>query len=489
MGFYLRVLRPGRVTEVSAHRRRAAAARASSRAAGSPSPRSPTPSRWSPSTLVFWMVGYGFVASVLPVWMLLAPRDYLSTFMKIGTIALLALGVVVAAADAEDGRGHRLRLARRRPGLRGLALPVRLHHHRLRRAVRLPRPDLLRHDAEDDPEGDAGPDDRLRLHADGVVRRRDGADRGVHHRPGPVLRDERPGRASSATPCRPPRRRWRTSASPSPRRQLARPRRTSRSRALLSRTGGAPTLAVGMSEIFSEVIGGAGAKAFWYHFAIMFEALFILTTVDAGTRVGRFMLQDMLGNVYKPFGDVSWKPGIWLSPARSSSARGATSCGSACTTRSAASTSSSRSSASPTSCSPRSPSPSARPCWSSPGGSSGPGSPAFRWPGTLAVTLTASWQKVFSDDPRVGFFAQRGKYQDGIDAGKVLPPAKTMDDMHTVVTNSTVDGVLSALFAAADHRRDRRRGPDLRQGRAQSRVVHAERGAVDRVRSSSRRPG
>jgi len=84
---------------------------------------------------------------------------------------------------------------------------------------------------------------------------------------------------------------------------------------LVARTGGAPTLAVGMSQIFSEVFGGGGFRAFWYHFAIMFEALFILTTVDAGTRVGRFMLQDTIGNVYKPMRDVSWKPGLWVTSA------------------------------------------------------------------------------------------------------------------------------------------------------------------------------
>ena len=83
---------------------------------------------------------------------------------------------------------------------------------------------------------------------------------------------------------------------------------------LVARTGGAPTLAIGMSEIFAGATG-AGLKAFWYHFAIMFEALFILTTVDAGTRVGRFMLQDMLGNVIKPFANVSWKPGLWFTSA------------------------------------------------------------------------------------------------------------------------------------------------------------------------------
>jgi carbon starvation protein CstA len=85
---------------------------------------------------------------------------------------------------------------------------------------------------------------------------------------------------------------------------------------LVARTGGAPTLAVGMSEILSGIFGaGTALKAVWYHFAIMFEALFILTTVDAGTRVARFMLQDTLGNIYKPLGRVSWKPGLWATSA------------------------------------------------------------------------------------------------------------------------------------------------------------------------------
>ena len=93
------------------------------------------------------------------------------------------------------------------------------------------------------------------------------------------------------------------------------PRRVCHEPTLVARTGGAPTLAVGMSQIFSQIFGGEALRAFWYHFAIMFEALFILTTVDAGTRLGRFMLQDTIGNLYRPMRDVSWKPGAWVTSA------------------------------------------------------------------------------------------------------------------------------------------------------------------------------
>ena len=83
---------------------------------------------------------------------------------------------------------------------------------------------------------------------------------------------------------------------------------------LLSRTGGAPSLAVGMAGIMGGVFSG-GTLAVWYHFAILFEAVFILTTIDAGTRVGRFMLQELLGHVYKPLGQYSWYPSIVLASA------------------------------------------------------------------------------------------------------------------------------------------------------------------------------
>jgi carbon starvation protein len=200
-----------------------------------------------------------------------------------------------------------------------------------------------------------------------------------------------------------------------------------------------------MSEIFSGATGNA-LKAFWYHFAIMFEALFILTTVDAGTRVGRFMLQDTLGNVWKPLGRVSWKPGVWLTSAVVVGAwgyflyTGVTNplgginqlfplfgianqllAAVALTVATTILIKSGR----------------LKWAWVT-------GIP-LAW--DAVVTLTASYQKVFSDNPKLGFFAQRDKFQDALDQGQVVAPAKSIDDMHQVVTNSTVDGILAALFA------------------------------------------
>src|SRR5690606_6162055 len=215
---------------------------------------------------------------------------------------------------------------------------------------------------------------------------------------------------------------------------------------LIARTGGAPTLAVGISEIFSGFLGGDALKAFWYHFAIMFEALFILTTVDAGTRVGRFMLQDTLGNLWKPIGRVSWWPSLVATSAIVVAAWGyflyqgvndplgginqlfplfgianQLLAAVALTVATTLLIKSGR----------------LKWAWVT--------AVPLAW--DAAVTLTASYQKVFSSDPTLGFFAQRARYQAALDQGELLAPAKSVDEMHQIILNSTVDGILAALFA------------------------------------------
>ncbi|WP_329314961.1 carbon starvation CstA family protein [Streptomyces sp. NBC_01262] len=443
MGFYLRVLRPGRVVETSVI---GVALLLLAIVGGGWIENSSLAGAftWSPTTLVFCLVGYGFVASVLPVWMLLAPRDYLSTFMKIGTITLLAAGVVVTApvlkADAVSPFAH----SGQGPVFAGSLFPFLFitiacgalsGFHSLVASGTTPK--LIQKESQVRMIGYGAMLMEsfvavMALIAASVL------DPGLYYAmnaPAGLLGATAQSASHAVAGLG-------FTISPE---QLTAAAKAVEEQTLVARTGGAPTLAVGMSEIFSGVFGGNAMKAFWYHFAIMFEALFILTTVDAGTRVGRFMLQDMLGNIWKPMGRVNWKPGIWAASALVVTAwgyflyTGATDplgginqlfplfgianqllAAVALTLATTVLVKSGR----------------LRWAWVT-------GVP-LAW--TVAVTFTAGWQKIFSDDPRVGFFAQRARYADGISSGTVLPPAKTLDDMHTVVTNSTVDGVLIALF-------------------------------------------
>jgi carbon starvation protein len=218
---------------------------------------------------------------------------------------------------------------------------------------------------------------------------------------------------------------------------------------IISRTGGAPTLAVGMSQIFSGATAFLGGlQAFWYHFAIMFEALFILTTVDAGTRVGRFMLQDLFGNVYRPFREASWLPGSIAASALIVGAWGyflyvgatdplgginqlfplfgianqllaavALTVGTTILIKM--------------------------------------GKLKYAWVTALPlawdaiVTLTASAYKIFSSDPKIGFFAQRSAAQVALANNETYTGASTLAQTEQIITNATVDGVLSILFALA----------------------------------------
>ncbi|MEU9228157.1 carbon starvation CstA family protein [Streptomyces massasporeus] len=398
----------------------------------------------SPTTLVFCLVGYGFVASVLPVWMLLAPRDYLSTFMKIGTIALLAVGVVVAAPVLRADAVTDFATSGAGPVFAGSLFPFLFitiacgalsGFHALVSSGTTPK--LIQKESQ------------VRLIGYGAMLMESfvaimALIAAATLEPGLYYAMNAPAGLLGATAESASQAVAGLGFTITPD-QLTQAAKAVEEQTLIARSGGAPTLAVGMSEIFSGVFGGSAMKAFWYHFAIMFEALFILTTVDAGTRVGRFMLQDMLGNVWKPIGRVNWKPGIWLCSGLVVAAWGyflytgatdplgginqlfplfgianqllAAIALAVCTTILIKSGR-------------------LRWAWVT--------AVPLAW--VVAITFTAGWQKIFSDDPKIGFFAQRSKYADAIEAGQVLPPAKSLDDMHTVVTNSTVDGVLIALF-------------------------------------------
>ena len=443
MGFYMRVIRPGRVLETTAI---GVTMLLLAIVAGG----WVQDSSWaefftlSPEALVFCLIAYGFVASVLPVWMLLAPRDYLSTFMKIGTIILLAVGIMVTLPVMENQAVTKFASSGEGPVFAGALFPFVFitiacgalsGFHSLIASGTTPKmieketqirfigygamlmesfvavmamiaasiidPGL--YFAMNSPAGATG----------GTVQSASEFVNGLGFAITPGALE---GAASAVE-----------------------------EETLVSRTGGAPTLAIGMSTIFAGATAES-MRAFWYHFAIMFEALFILTTVDAGTRVGRFMLQDTLGNVIKPFRDVSWKPGVWLCSALIVGAWGyflyagvtdplgginqlfplfgianqllAAVALTLCTVLLIKS-----------------------------------GKLKWAWVTGIplawdaAVTLTASYQKVFSSEPTLGFFAQRDRFKEALDNGEVLAPAKTLDEMQKVVTNSTVDGILAAFFA------------------------------------------
>ncbi|MFE3200067.1 carbon starvation CstA family protein [Embleya sp. NPDC059237] len=443
MGVYLRYLRPGRVLETSVI---GVALLLAAIVGGGQIEDTALGDAftWSPTTLVFCLIGYGFVASVLPVWLLLAPRDYLSTFMKVGTIVLLAIGVLVAAPNMKTDAVSSFAGSGSGPVFAGTMFPFLFitiacgalsGFHALVASGTTPK--LIRKESQVRMIGYGA----MLMESFVAVMALIAAcviDPGLYYAmnaPAGVLGATAESASHAVAGLG-------FTITPDDLRAAA---HAVEEKTLIARSGGAPTLAVGMSEIFADVFGGSGMKAFWYHFAIMFEALFILTTVDAGTRVGRFMLQDMLGNVWKPIGRVDWKPGIWITSAAVVGLwgyflyAGATDplgginqlfplfgianqllAAVALTVATTVLVKSGK----------------LRWAWVT-------GVP-LAW--DVAVTYTAGLEKIFSDDPRIGFFAQRDRYADAIDAGKVLGPAKNMDDMHTVVLNSTVDGVLIAIF-------------------------------------------
>jgi carbon starvation protein len=263
--------------------------------------------------LAWGVMIYGFVAAVLPVWLLLAPRDYLSAFVKIGVVFALAAGILVVLPPLEmpkltqfiDGTG---------PVFPGKLFPFAFitiacgaisGFHALVSSGTTPKLLISEPDARFIGYGAMLMESLVGIMAliaacvltPGVY---------LAINSGPAVLGGTPESAAAAIA------QWGFVVTPAELQALATQIGES---SVLSRTGGAPSLAVGMAHIFSRALSGGGAMALWYHFAIMFEALFILTVVDAGTRVGRFMLQDMGKHIWEPFGRVSWYPAVLLSSA------------------------------------------------------------------------------------------------------------------------------------------------------------------------------
>jgi carbon starvation protein len=308
MGFYLRRLRPGKVLESSALGFVLVllaiwVGQWVSRSAAVSSWFS-----WSGPVLATVIIVYGFAASALPVWLLLAPRDYLSTFVKLGTIAMLALGIIAlrptlhmpALTRFVDGTG---------PIFAGKIFPFAFitiacgaisGFHSLISSGTTPK--MIRREPETRMVGYGAMIAESMVAVMAMIA-------ACVLQPGVYFAINSPagivGKAPEAAAATISN--WGFPVTAEGMHALA---QSVGEETLYNRTGGAPAFAVGMAHIFSSSLGGQTLMAIWYHFAIMFEALFILTVLDAGTRVGRFMIQDALGHVWKPLGRTSWYPSI-----------------------------------------------------------------------------------------------------------------------------------------------------------------------------------
>jgi carbon starvation protein len=312
MGIYLRWIRPGRVLEASAIGLVLLVAALYAGRAVADNALAPT-FTLTGVTLAIAVMVYGFAASVLPVWLLLAPRDYLSAFVKIGVVVALAIGIAFvlpplnmpALTQFTDGTG---------PVFAGKVFPFAFitiacgaisGFHALIASGTTPK--LLERETDARMVGYGGMLVESLVAIMALIA-------ACVLTPGVYFAINAPASAigTTAASAAAAVQHWGFTLNPAEMTQLA---QQVGEKSLLSRTGGAPSLAVGMAHLFSRALGGSGAMALWYHFAIMFEALFILTTLDAGTRVGRFMLQDLGKHVWAPLGRVSWYPAVLITSA------------------------------------------------------------------------------------------------------------------------------------------------------------------------------
>ncbi len=443
MGLYSRYFRPGRVTEISLigfvllmlsiiYGGQVAA-----------DPLLAPMFTFDGKQLTLMLLVYGVVASILPVWLLLAPRDYLSTFLKIGTIIGLAIGILFVAPDLKmpavtqfiDGTG---------PVWSGSLFPFLFitiacgavsGFHALISSGTTPK--LLENEMHAPMIGYGGMLMEsfvavMALVAASII------DPGVYfamNSPAALI-GTTPETAAAAIS------QWGFVITPEMLQETARNVGES---TIISRTGGAPTLAVGMAQIFASALGGPGMMAFWYHFAILFEALFILTAVDAGTRVGRFMLQDLMGTFVPSLKSTQSISGNLLASVLCVSAWG---------------------------------------YFLYQGVSDPLGGINTLWPlfgisnqmlaaialtlctvvlfkmkrqqyawvtlvpttWLLICTITAGMEKIFHSNPKIGFLSNAHKFQDALAQGQLLAPAKSVAQMHQIVFNNYLNAGLAALF-------------------------------------------
>ena len=443
MGVYTRFIRPGRIGEVSII---GFVLLMASIAFGQYVHDTPALAAWftfSGTQLTWILIGYGFVASVLPVWLLLAPRDYLSTFLKIGTILGLAIGILIVAPEMKmpamtkfiDGTG---------PVWSGNLFPFLFitiacgavsGFHALIASGTTPK--LLENEVDARFIGYGAMLMEslvaiMALVAACVI------EPGVYfamNAPAALLGTTPDVVAQTVT-------HWGFLLTPD---MLTETARAVGETTIVGRAGGAPTLAVGMAQILHRVIGGPAMMAFWYHFAILFEALFILTAVDAGTRAGRFMLQDLLGSFHPALKRTESLPANLIATALCVAAWGYFLYQGVVDPLGGINT-----------------------LWPLFGVSNQMLAAIALVLGTvvlfkmkreryawvtivptawlLVCTLTAGWQKIFSANPKVGFLAHAAKLSAAADAGTVMAPAKSIAQMRRVIFNDYVDATLSALF-------------------------------------------
>ena len=450
MGVYLRYLRPGRITEVSiiGFVLLIAAIVAGGWVAATP---------WGAemfhldrTTIAWGIIVYGFIAAVLPVWLLLAPRDYLSTFMKIGVIVMLAGAIVLVRPEISVPAFSEFAGGELGPVFSGSLFPFLFvtiacgalsGFHALIASGTTPK--LVEKERQTRFIGYGG----MLMESFVAIMALVAAislDRGIYFAMNSSAAATG-GTVEGAVAF--------VNSLGLTGVNLTADVLTSTAAAvgeesIVSRTGGAPTLALGLAHIMQQAFGGAAMAGFWYHFAIMFEALFILTAVDAGTRVARFMLQDSIGNVIPKFKDTSWRPGVWITTAIMVAGWG----------------------------------------WILILGVTDPlggintffplfgianqllavialavvlaivakrGRSYFKWLWIIGlplgfaavVTITASMFKIFSPVPQVGYWANHVAFRNALEAGETsFGTATSVEAMEAVVRNTAVQGTLSIVF-------------------------------------------